>query len=157
MRSRRDDVPVDATLSRAKSLHVCGFGGTLRPPPRDVDEAIGRAAKQHDIRLARRIGRFAAVADGSFVWTRDDDQLFWLGRVQGAWRYDASEEAAAVDLVHVRPCSWADDPVLASEAPAAVLMTYDRGGRNFQQIHDPRVAAQSAVSWHRLRHPRGDQ
>jgi len=157
MRSRRDDIPLDASLSRAKTLHVCGFGGPLRPPPGDVDEAVARAKEQHDIRLARRIGRFAAVADGSFVWTRDDDHLFWVGRVQGAWRYDGRAAAAAVDLVHVRPCVWADDPVLASEAPAAVLATYGRGGRNFQRIHDTRVAAQTAVIWHRLPHRHGDQ
>jgi hypothetical protein len=67
MRSRRDDIPLDPTLWRAKTLNVCGFGGALRPPPGDVDDAVARAAKQHDIGLARRIGRFAAAADGAFV------------------------------------------------------------------------------------------
>jgi hypothetical protein len=157
MRSRCDDIPLEATLARAKTLEVCGFGGLLRPPPREVDEAVALASDQHDIRLARRIGRFAALTDGSFVWTRDDDHLFWLGCVRGAWRYDASDEAAAVDLVHVRPCEWTDDPVLASDAPAAVLATFGRGGRNLQRIHDPRVAAQTTDIWHRSQHPRGDQ
>ncbi|MCW2593839.1 MAG: hypothetical protein JWQ86_6266 [Mycobacterium sp.] len=157
MRSRRDDIPLDATLWRAKTLHVCGFGGTLRPPPDDLDNAVARAAEQHDIRLARRIGRFATVADGSFVWTRDDDQLFWLGCIEGSWWYDGDERAAAVDLVHVRPCAWANDPVLASEAPAAVLATFGRGGRNFQRIHDSLVGAQTDVIWHRSHRRRGDQ
>lgn len=157
MRSRRDDIPLDATLWRAKTLHVCGFGGTLRPPPDDLDNAVARAVEQHDIRLARRIGRFATVADGSFVWTRDDDQLFWLGCIEGSWWYDGDERAAAVDLVHVRPCAWANDPVLASEAPAAVLATFGRGGRNFQRIHDSLVGAQTDVIWHRSHRRRGDQ
>ena len=157
MRSRRDDVPVKATLARAKSLNLCGFGGILRPPPGDVDAAIARAVEQHDTRLARRIRRFAAVPDGSFVWTRDDDQLYWLGCIEGSWWYDGDERAAAVDLVHVRPCAWANDPVLASEAPDGVLATFGRGGRNFQRIHDPRVGAQTAVIWHRSHRRRGDQ
>jgi hypothetical protein len=157
MRSRRDDVPLETTLARARALDVCGCGGTLRPPPADLDTAVARAAEQYDLRLARRIGRFAAVGEGSFVWTRDDDHLFWLGCIQGSWRYDGDERAAAVDLVHVRPCAWANAPVLASEVPGAVLATFGRGGRNFQRIHDPRVAAQTTDIWHRSRHPRGDQ
>jgi hypothetical protein len=152
MRSRRDDIPGSATLGRAMTLNVCGFGGALQPPPSDLDDAIARAAEQHDIRLARRIGRFAAVADGSFVWTRDDDHLFWLGRLHGPWRYDGSAQANAVDLVHVRTCTWAYDPVLASEAPPAVLATFGRGGRYFQQIHDLRISAQTVDIWDRSHH-----
>jgi hypothetical protein len=157
MRSRCDGIALEATLARAKTLQVCGFGGSLRPAPSDVDEAVALASEQHDIRLGRRIGRFADLADGFFVWTRDEDQLFWLGCVHGPWHYDDSADAAAVDLVHVRPCTWTDEPVLASEAPAAVLATFGRGGRNFQRIHDSRIAAQTVDSWHRSHHPRADQ
>ena len=148
MRSRRNDVALAATIARAKALGVCGFGGLLSPPPADVADAVELAAAQHDERLARRIARFAEVPVGSYVWTRDDG-LFWLGRLCGPWRYDASAGASQVDLVHVRPCEWREPPLVASEAPAAVLATFGRGGRNFQRINDAAVLDQTQRSWDR--------
>ena len=61
MRSRRDDIDVAATIERALKLGLCGFG-----------EAA------NDSRIARRVERFADVEQGSFVWTRDPDGLYWL-------------------------------------------------------------------------------
>lgn len=82
MRSRRSHVDMQATLDRAMGIGVCGSGGVLLPPPVDLQAAIDSAADQYDIPLARRIARFAAVATGSFVWTRDTDRLFWLGSIE---------------------------------------------------------------------------
>lgn len=132
MRSRRDDVDVAATIERALSRGLCGFGG-----PKDPS----------DERLARRIERFRDVAEGSFVWTRDPDGLYWLGRITGPYFYDTDDEAAAVDLVHVRPCDWLSTPLLEPTVPAAVVATFRRGGRNFQQTHDPNVGEESARIW----------
>lgn len=127
MRSRRADVDPAATLARARALNLVGFG-----------DGPG---------VARRVERFAAVADGSFVWTRDPDGLFWLGRVDGAYFYDDDTRAAAVDLVHVRPCRWRVKPFLEPQVPSAVVATFGRGGRNFQQTHDPAVGAQTERLW----------
>jgi hypothetical protein len=132
MRSRRDDVDFGATIERALARGVCGFGGPLTPT---------------DERTARRIERFRDVANGSFVWTRDPDGLYWLGRIEGPYFYDTDEAAAAVDLVHVRPTSWLSAPLLEPNVPAAVLATFRRGGRNFQQTHDSAVGAESQALW----------
>jgi hypothetical protein len=131
MRSPCDDVSFEATIDRAKALGLCGFGG----------------AKSDDDRLARRIARFAEVDDGSFVWTRDADGLYWLGRIDGQYFYDADDAAAAVDLVHVRPTRWLPAPLAEPEVPAAVVATFGRGGRNFQQTHDPHVGPQTRQIW----------
>jgi hypothetical protein len=147
MRSRRDDIDVQATIDRAKRLNVCGFGGVLDPPPRNLDAAIAMAEQQYDERYARRIARFAEVESGSLAWTRDTDGLFWLGRIVGPWRYDADDEAARVDLVHVRACEWLPAPATEAEVPAAVIATFRRGGRNFQQTHDPDVSRLSQEFW----------
>lgn len=88
MRSHRDDVDVRATIERALRLGLCGFGGF---PPNE--------------RLVRRIERFADVAIGSLVWTRDTDGRYWLGRIEGPYMVDTSEEVS-VDLVHVRAAGW---------------------------------------------------
>jgi hypothetical protein len=147
LRSRRDDVDRDETLSRARAHGVCGFGGRLTPPPADVASALEGAAQSHGLRFARRLARFAAVADGSFVWTRDSRRLLWLGQLVGPYFYDSSSAAEAVDLVNVRTCTWRERPVTESMAPAAVVATFDRGGRNFQQIHAPKVVEQTRGIW----------
>lgn len=130
LRSRRDDVDPQGTLARALSSGLCGFGGDRDPE-----------------RLARRVERFAEVDDGSFVWTRDGDGLFWLGRIDGPYSYDAAGES--VDLVHVRPCRWLAAPFVEAATPPAVIATFGRGGRNFQEIHDADVGEQSARLWGR--------
>ena len=147
MRSRRDDVDVRATIERALRLGLCGFGGELRPGPPNVGAAVKSAERRYDTRVARRIARFAEIEDGAFVWTRDGDLLYWLGRITGPWSYDASTAAAKVDLVHVRPCQWSTAPVLERDAPAAVVATFGRGGRNLQRIRDPAVGPATEEIW----------
>ena len=132
MRSRRDDLDPQPAIDRALTHGLCVFG----------DDPSPQAAE----RFARRIDRFAAAPDGSLVWTRDGDGLYWLGRLAGPYFYDAGGES--VDLVHVRRCVWREHPVLESQAPAAVVATFGRGGRNFQQIHDDHVGAASEQLWH---------
>lgn len=128
MQSRRDDIDPRLAFDRAQLLSLCGFGEDRDPE-----------------RLARRVERFAEAADGSFVWTRGGDGLYRLGRLNGPYFYDA--EGSTVDLVHVRPCDWRGVPVPDRDTPAAVLATFGRGGRNFQQIHDACVGEQSSRLW----------
>lgn len=130
MRSRRDDIDPQAAIDRALATGVVGFG----------DAGFNE-------RLARRVERFADVADGSFVWTRDADGLFWLGRINGPYRRDDDAVAVAVDLVHIRPCRWLTEPLVESDTPPAVLATFARGGRNFQQTHSPDVGPQTERIW----------
>ncbi|WP_082967029.1 GAF domain-containing protein [Mycobacterium sp. 852002-51163_SCH5372311] len=134
MRSRSDAVDARATIERARRLGLCGFGRLVRGPG------------EQD-RLASRVARFAAAADGSFVWTRDADGLFRLGRICGEYRYDDDPAAAAVDLVHVRPCDWLPEPLLEPQVPDAVVATFGRGGRNFQQNHHPSVSQETQRIW----------
>jgi hypothetical protein len=131
MRSRRDDVDPQAAVERALTLGLVGFGGAAEPGPDD--------------RLARRIARFADIEEGSFVWTRDADGLYWLGRIDGPYFYD--DDGESVDLVHVRRCRWLPRPLLEPDVPAAVLATFGRGGRNFQRTHDPRVGTETQRIW----------
>ena len=130
MRSRRDDLDPQAAIDRALTSGVVGFG--------DAETAD---------RLSRRIERFARIDDGAFVWTRDGAGFYWLGRITGPYFRDSSDTAAAVDLVHVRPCRWLADPLAEPDVPAAVVATFGRGGRNFQRTHSPQVGAQTARVW----------
>jgi hypothetical protein len=128
MRSRSDDVDPQDAVDRALRTGVVGFG-----------------AAGADARLDRRVQRFAEVPDGAFVWTRDTHGRYWVGRIDGPYRYDAA--GADVDLVHVRPCRWVSRPFDEHRVPAAVIATFGRGGRNFQRTHDPAVGAQTQRMW----------
>jgi hypothetical protein len=134
MRSASDTVDPRATIERARRIGLCGFGQLVREPG-ELD------------RLDHRVARFADVADGSFVWTRDPDGLFWLGRLAGPYFRDDDAHAAEVDLVHVRNCDWRAEPLLEPDVPPAVAATFRRGGRNFQQTHDPSVKQQTQRLW----------
>lgn len=147
MRSRRDDVDPGLAPERAVALGLCGVGGRLPREPSGLEDAVSLTEEVYDDRTARRLERFAAVPVGAFVWTREGEGLYLLGRLTGAWRYDGHPDALAADLVHVRDCAWSGTPVSEAEVPAAVMQTFSRGGRNFQQIHDPAVAARSQVLW----------
>ncbi|MCW2769161.1 MAG: hypothetical protein JWR27_594 [Aeromicrobium sp.] len=130
MRSRSDDIDAGATVERALSLGVVGVGSWGRKDEQD--------------RLARRLERFAAVPEGSFVWTVDVDGLAHLGRITGPLRTDP--DGAAYDLVHVRSCEWRP----SVRVPAGVEATFARGGRNFQQVHAPGVGRQTQGIWDEL-------
>jgi hypothetical protein len=134
MRSRSDAVEQQAAIDRARRLGVCGFG-----------QLVSRSGEQE--RLAHRVARFADLDEGSFVWTRDTHGWFWLGRISGDYVYDADEAAAAVDLVHIRSCEWLPMPIPEHDAPAAVVATFGRGGRNFQEIHHPSIDIETQTIW----------
>ncbi len=134
MRSRNAAVEQQPAIDRARRLGVCGFG-----------RLVSSSAEQD--RLARRVARFAELDEGSFVWTRDTHGWFWLGRISGPYGYDPGKTAKAVDLVHIRPCEWLSIPIPEKDAPAAVVATFNRGGRNFQEIHNPSVGVETQRIW----------
>jgi hypothetical protein len=133
MRSRRPDVVPGLAVDRALVLGLCGVGGRLSVPPRDLADALARTEQEYDARTARRLERFLAVPEGATVWTRDEDGMFRRGILTGPWHYDDGAAAREADLVHVRACTW-DGPRPEHEVPAAVAATFRRGGRNFQRI-----------------------
>jgi len=149
MRSHESGLDDAAAVERAVEIGVCGIGGRLDPAPATLGEATRRTDAVYGERVARRLERFASVSTGVFVWTRDAHAFLWLGRVTGAWRYDAAPEASDVDLVHVRDCTWLAEPVPYDEAPPSVHVTFARGGRNWQRIRPPDAAAISAEIWRR--------
>jgi hypothetical protein len=94
----------------------------------------------------RAVERFAALPDGTFVWTRSSDGLFHLGRIAGP--YGAGSAAAmSVGLRHVRRATWLDRPLREDEVPAAVAATFARGGGNLQRTHDAAAERRTAELW----------
>jgi hypothetical protein len=152
MRSRRDDVDPVAGVRRALALDLCGIGGAVdpgpgNPVPDDLPQVVHLVARAHGEPTARRLARFAAIPAGAYVWTRDRDGAYRLGRLTGPWRYDHSAAAREADLVHVRDCVWLPDPVPEPEVPAGTLRSFARGGRNLQQTHDRGIGEQTLAVW----------
>lgn len=147
MRSRSDDVPDGAAVERALSLGLVGIGGRLAQPPAALEDALVATDVKWGERMARRLERFAAAPEGAFVWTRDADEVTWLGRLAGPWRYDASMCARRVDLVHVRGCDWLPAPIDPAEVPRDVRATFARGGRNWQRVATGDASTPSAALW----------
>ncbi len=129
--SRLDSVSRADAVAWALDAGVCGVGGRLSSTPADLDDAVERVAVEWDSRVARRLRRFALVEPGAVVWTREGDGLFRRGSLTGPWRFEASPEAFAHDLAHVRSCRWATE---VQDPPPVVLEAFARGGRNFQRI-----------------------
>ncbi len=116
MRARSLDAPPGAGAAFGLAHGLVGIG----------DDPGEKAA-----RMARRL---AGLPDGTFVWTRDRDGLYWLGRIAGPARYDDSAEAREVGIHHVRPAAWLERPFGEHDAPTDVVATFARGGRNMQRI-----------------------
>jgi hypothetical protein len=134
MRSRDDAVDPATAVARALDLGLVGVGGRLCAPPQDLRAAVVRVAAEHDERVARRLERFADVAEGAEVWTRDEAGLFHRGTVTGPWRYDTEPAAHAADLTHVRSCRWDPAALAEHQVPAPLAAAFRRGGRNFQRV-----------------------
>lgn len=98
-------------------------------------------------KAARMLHRFATLADGVFVWTRDCGGDYHLGRMSGPMSADCSPGARAVGIVYVRPTQWLQRALEESDIPRGVAATFARGGRNFQRIHDEESERLTAELW----------
>jgi hypothetical protein len=149
MRSRVAAVGPGEGADVALAGGVVGIGERVEPSPTTVAAAVLALTMEHGEKAGRMLHRFAELPDGGFVWTRQSDGLYRLGCIAGAWRYDDSQPARTVGIHHVRPAVWSSHRFSDEAAPAAVVQTFARGGRNFQRIHDRLGELQTQRSWAR--------
>jgi hypothetical protein len=147
MRSRVVQACPGAGAEYAIGRGVVGIGEAVERRPASVAEAVLAVAQAHGERAGRLLARFAALPDGSFVWTRERDGTFRLGRISGVWRYDDSPAAHQVGIHHVRRTVWSPRRFADGDVPAAVARTFARGGRNLQRTHDREAERQSVDYW----------
>lgn len=150
MRARGRDAPEGAGAAYGLEHGVVGIGDALDPPPATLDEAVAAAGKAHGAKAARMLERFAALLDGTFVWTEGPEGDYRLGRITGPWRYDDSPAARSVGVHHVRPTRWLERPIGDREVPPAVAHTFARGGRNLQRTHDDEAERTTVALWDAL-------
>ena len=134
MRARDRDLPPGAGADFGVRRAVVGIGDALPEAPATLAEAVTAAIAEHGEKAGRMLRGFADLPEGTLVWTRTSDGLFWRGRLTGPWRYDDSPDARDVGIHHVRACAWEEPPLAAPDAPPAVVEAFARGGRNLQRI-----------------------
>lgn len=127
---------------------VVGLDGAVRCPADHIHDLLTLVDLELDERTARRIRRFTLAPAGSLVWTRDRSGGLHLGRLGDGQRYAQDAVARQMGLPHQRDCDWAAGPVPVELVPAAVIETFARGGRNWQQIRADGGA--SALLWVQL-------
>jgi hypothetical protein len=149
MRPRDRDLPAGIGADHGVEHGLVGTGDALDPRPATLDDAVDSAAAIRGGKAARMLRRFAELPEDAFVWTRDSDGMYFLGRIAGPWRYDDSPPAREVGIHHVRPAHWLDRPFGDDEVPAAVAATFARGGRNLQRIGDEHAERRTAELWER--------
>ena len=147
MRARDREVEPGAGAAFGLARGLVGIGDRLDGVPATLEDAVAAAVRRSGAKAGRMLRRFAELPEGSLVWTRDGDGRLWLGRIAGPWRYEDDAAARAVGLHHVRATTWQERPVGEDDAPAAVLATFARGGRNLQRIRDARAERETARLW----------
>jgi hypothetical protein len=147
MRSRVNDAPPGAGADFGIARELVGIGEALERPPRSLAEAVLALTSTYGDKSGRMLARFADLPDGAFVWTRQRDGVYRLGRICGGWRYDDSRAARAVGIHHVRAAVWTPARFDEATVPDAVARTFARGGRNLQRIHDPAIEQQTLDEW----------
>jgi hypothetical protein len=140
------------------------YRAPMRARAIDVDRGAGAAfglerglvgiGDDQGAKAERMLRRFAELPDGTFVWTWTDDR-FHLGKIDGPWRYMDDAQARAVGIHHVRPAVWLERPFGEDEAPAAVVETFARGGRNLQRIRSEAAERRTAELWNKHCLPQG--
>ena len=84
---------------------------------------------------------YERMNEDDLIWTRDNSNNYYLGRIKSLWRYDASQEYAAADMVNIRDCDWfkvgAEDKM-----PAAIVNRFIRG-RTVQTMDSNNTAVRS--------------
>lgn len=147
MRARTLDLPAGAGAEHGLAHDLVGIGDALPRRPRSLEAAVEAAAREHGEKAGRLLERFAAAPDGAFVWTRDRQGAFHLGRLDGPWRYADDAPARETGIHHVRPARWLDRPFFDDDVPAGIAATFARGGRNFQRVHDEAAVRRTAELW----------
>lgn len=147
MRSRAFEAPVGSGAEHGVANGLVGIGEALPVTPSTLDEAVTALGDRFGAKAGRMLQRFAALPNGTSVWTQLGDSSFRLGQIAGPWRYDDSAAARAVGIHHVRPARWIEQPFGADEVPAAVAATFAHGGRNLQRTHDAGAERRTAELW----------
>jgi hypothetical protein len=93
------------------------------------------------------------VQDGDLIWTRDRQGFYWLGHIEGPWRYDSGELAWRWDVNNIRPCTWLSQPLRDFEIPGAVVRNFAGVGQTLRRIRNEPAVRVTEMLWERASNP----
>lgn len=122
-----DDSPREFCLERG----LLGIGWRLKesPPPNLDSKEFREWAKDHfpHENWTSYKTAFRALASrmeiGDLCWARDTDGIYYLAEVTGDWEYRDDAANRAVDIHHVRPCTWYEIGT-ADQVPAGLIEAF---------------------------------
>ncbi|MBS1887515.1 MAG: hypothetical protein JSU06_10040 [Actinobacteria bacterium] len=95
------------------------------------------------------VRRFHDLDVGTLIWTRERSGNYWLGRIEGRWRYRDDEVAQRLDLFNLRPTAWKEVGT-EDRVPGRVVNAF-RSRMTLQRIKD-----RGAVSYSNRLYRRSD-
>ena len=146
---RPDDLDPKDVVSYCVKNQVLGLGWRLGPPEagrESVDVYLERHKATYRNSPVRLI--LKEVAEGDFIWARDELGRYILGKALGPgdFHYNSTEQTdetwrALQDMFHFVPvklkgCS-SDEPLDDTEVPGGVKARFSARGRALQRIWDP--------------------
>ncbi|MEK6804231.1 MAG: hypothetical protein AABZ34_16450 [Nitrospirota bacterium] len=119
--------------------------------PKEYGEALtkdpknGRAARSAHSCLAD------IMQEGDFVWCRAKGDIYWVGKIEGPWRYQNTGKFEEFDLYQVRKCRWRRVGP-ADTVPGPVKNAFAGRGSAISQIQRERDSAihMSLSIWEKL-------
>lgn len=109
------------------------------------DSKYGRAARSAHNCLSD------IMQEGDLVWCRAKGDIYWLGKIEGPWRYQNTGNFDEFDLYQVRKCRWRKVGP-ADTVPGPVKNAFAGRGSAISQIQRERDAAihMSLSIWEKL-------
>lgn len=135
--SSRDTFPGEAER-RCLERNIAAVGWGVARKPADWDEYVGLALDWYSRRAVNTVERLARAPEGTMIWFRDQEGVYHVGELRGVWKYDASKEAARLDVFNTRPCTWRRvGPAL--DVPGAVVRAFTGPGPAVRRISNESV------------------
>ncbi len=157
MRSLKPGVDIAGQVDYCLDGGLVGIGWGIDELPSGAPLAeVLAAIRKTEIRgwgaqAASTVRLFGEEAEvGDFVWTRDLQGRFRLGRITGGYRYDNSEKAKATDTHQVRDADWAKQPLSDLEVPGAVIRAFSGTSTSFSRMWNRGARLYTAWLWEKL-------
>lgn len=114
--------------------HIAGIGWPVIAPVSTADEYEQAARSEYKPNIAS-IPFVRDLNIGDFVWARDKNGKYYLGRIEGDWYYSTDPLHLELDIPNQRACRWLE---IGSEEniPGKIVACF-RPAKTFQAIQNP--------------------
>lgn len=115
---------------------VLGVGWEVNAIPRDKEEywRLGEGLYGDNSWNRTMKALLYEMSFDDLIWIKDPMGIYYLGRVEGDWKYKSDKEYLKAGIVNTRKCAWYEIGTM-DYIPEKVLNSF-RLNTTLQQIHD---------------------